>query len=127
VNGHSAAALDLGANTLLAHEKLDVYRLAKELDMLVVTVGKRAGRGNGWLVDQLSRASGSTVLNIAEANGRAGADRFQHLRIAKGSVFETDSALDLLDHRGLVKKEERVRAHALAVRVAQMLSAMLRP
>jgi four helix bundle protein len=124
---NDSASLDLGTNPrqLLAHERLDAYQLAKQLDLLAVTVGKRVGRGNAWILDQLSRASGSTVLNIAEANGRSGDDRLQHFRIAKGSVLEVDSALDLRANRGLVRAEERARAHALAVRVAQCLSRLI--
>jgi len=34
---------------------------------------------------------------------RTGSDRLQHLKIAKGSVFETDAALDLFVHRRLIK------------------------
>jgi four helix bundle protein len=64
------------------------------------------------------------VLNLVEGNGRTGADRLQHLRIAKGSALEVDAALNLLEHRGLVRPTERFEAHGLVVQIAQMLSAM---
>ena len=111
---------------MLGHERLDAYQLAKELDLLAVTVAKRLPRGHAWVADQLLRATGSAVLNIAEASGRSGADRTQHFRIAKGSLFEADAAFDLLVHRALIKPDERARAHTLAVRVAQMLSGLIR-
>ena len=56
-------------------ERLDVYRAAVRLDELVVGVCQRAGRAHSWLRDQAERASGSVVLNFAEAMGREGADR----------------------------------------------------
>jgi four helix bundle protein len=111
---------------LLAHERLDAYRLCLELDELVVRVCAAAPKGHGWLVDQVQRASGSTALNLVEANGRTGADRVHLLKIAKGSVLETDSALDLFVHRHLISSEHRVRAHCLAVRITQMLCGLMR-
>jgi four helix bundle protein len=50
----------------------------------------------GWLKDQPCRASGSVVLNIAEAYGRTGNARRNHLRIAYGSVAEVTAGLDVL-------------------------------
>jgi four helix bundle protein len=108
----------------LSHERLDVYKLAVALDALVVAVTRKAPRGHGWLTDQAQRAAGSAVLNLVEANGRTGADRLQHLRIAKGSALEVDAALSLLEHRGLVRPTGRFEAHGLVVRIVQMLSTM---
>lgn len=54
----------------LDHERLDVYRVAVELDTLVLRLARGLGRGNSWLADQAQRAAGSIVLNIAEAMGR---------------------------------------------------------
>jgi len=106
----------------LDHERLDVYRVAVELDALVVRIARAAGRGHGWLCDQAQRASGSVVLNLAEAVGRQGADRARCLRISRGSALETDAALELLVHRGAASIELRVRAHELLRRVVAMLT-----
>jgi hypothetical protein len=57
------------------------------LDALIADAAKRAPKGHSWLVDQVQRASESTVLNLVEGNGRNGADRQQHLRIARGSAY----------------------------------------
>jgi four helix bundle protein len=103
-------------------ERLDAYRVAVELDALVVRIARGAGRGHGWLCDQVLRASGSTVLNLAEAVGRQGADRARCLRIARGSAFETDAALELLLHRGATSVELRAQARELVRRVVAMLT-----
>jgi hypothetical protein len=49
-------------------ERLDVYRVAVEFQLLAASVG--SGRRLGALRDQLDRASVSIVLNIAEGSGR---------------------------------------------------------
>jgi four helix bundle protein len=51
----------------LDHERLDVYQLA--LDFLVFANGviEALPRGRSHLADQLTRASTSIVLNVAEA------------------------------------------------------------
>jgi len=121
-----SSEVDVASSETLQHERLTAYQLAVELDLLVVHVCKRAARGHGWLLDQVQRAAGSTVLNLVEANGRTGADRTQHLKIARGSALEADAALGLLGHRGLIKADERARAHALTLRVVKMLAGLMR-
>ena len=115
-----------GATVLLDHERLDVYRVAVELDAEVVRICRRVGRGHGWLRAQAQDASGSVVLNLAEGLGRAGADRAQHLRIARGSALEVDAALMLLWHRGACAAADRARVRELVVREVSMLTRMLR-
>jgi four helix bundle protein len=102
------------------------HRVALELDSLVIAMAERAGRGMGWLTDQLARASGSTVLNIAEAVGRTGADRLSRYRMARGEALEVDAALTLLASRKRCRPEDRARARALSLRVVAMLTRLCR-
>lgn len=111
-----------GSMVLLDHERLDAYRVAVELDGLVVALVRRAPRGHAWLGDQAQRASASTVLNLAEAMGREGADRARALRIARGSALEVDAALTLLAQRGACALGGRQDARALTLRVVAMLT-----
>ena len=53
----------------LDHERLEVYRLTRELRRNLVTVTRGLPRGNGELLDQLNRAALSVKLNIAEGTG----------------------------------------------------------
>lgn len=106
----------------LDHERLDAYRVAVELDALVVAMARRAPRGHGRLGDQAQRASGSVVLNLAEAMGREGADRARTLRISRGSALELDAALTLLLHRGGCAPAAREAAKAMTLRVVAMLT-----
>ena len=109
----------------LDHERLDAYRVALEIDDLVTKVVRQALRGHGWLADQAQRASGSAVLNLAEAVGREGADRARCLRIARGSALETDAAVTLLEHRGVCPSNMRTRARHLIYRLVSMLTKMI--
>lgn len=111
-----------GSLALLDHERLDAYRVAVELDGIVVGLVRRAPRGHAWLGDQAQRASASTVLNLAEALGREGADRARALRIARGSALEVDAALTLLAQRGGCADAGRRDARALSLRVVAMLT-----
>jgi four helix bundle protein len=111
-----------GEATELDHERLDVYRVALAIDARVAGLRRRTVRGHGWLHDQAERASGSMVLNLTEALGRRDADRAQRLRIARGSALETDAAVQLLMHRGVVGPEVRAQVRALVVREVSMLT-----
>ncbi len=106
---------------LLDHERLDAYRVALELDALVVRIAAGMGRGYAGLRDQMLRASESTVLNLAESVGREGADRANRVRISKASLFELDAALTLARNRGVCPQPLRDEARALTVRLAGML------
>ena len=106
----------------LDHERLDVYRAAVAIDAQVVALRRRGARGHAWLYDQAERASGSMVLNLAEALARKGADRAQRLRIARGSALETDAAMQLLAHRSVLPGEARAQTRTLIVRVVAMLT-----
>lgn len=79
-------------------EKLDVYKralqFATNIDELL---SERASLVNRGFADQLSRASLSIPLNIAEGNGRwHQADKRQFFWIARGSVFECVPLIEIL-------------------------------
>lgn len=109
----------------LDHERLDAYRVAVEIDALVARLVRQIGRGHAWLGDQAQRASGSAVLNLAEAMGRDGADRARCLRISRGSAMETEAALTLLEHRGVCPQPLRSHARQLTGRLCAMLTKMI--
>ncbi len=86
---------------------------------LVRVIRPLLGRCDAGLADQLRRASNSMVLNIAEARGRAGRDRKNRLRIARGSALEVHAALELAEAWRLVSHP--ADAHAILDRIAAML------
>jgi four helix bundle protein len=57
------------------HERLDVYQVALDFLTLADEVSEHLPRGRSHLADQLTRASTSIVLNIAEGSGKVLAAR----------------------------------------------------
>ena len=110
----------------LSHETLDVYHLALQFHVGVMTLLPAKGQRN--LRDQLERASLSIVLNIAEGAGRCTPpERRRHFIIALGSVYECAAILDVLRLRRLASPERCAKARNYAVRIAQMLSKLAGP
>lgn len=85
-------------------ENLDAYkralRFATDIDELLSERGTSLNRS---FADQLSRASLSIPLNIAEGNGRwHQADKRQFFWIARGSVFECVPLIEILKIKNCV-------------------------
>ena len=84
------------------------------------------------LADQLRRAAASVPSNIAEGNGRAGNKDYAHfLAIARGSLYETITQLELAKELGYVGGDSRSRPtldeiYSLAGEVSRMLTTMLK-
>jgi four helix bundle protein len=103
------------------HERLDVYRLARELVVLVTGFLKRNVSRD--LRDQLDRASTSILFNIAEGAGKAArAEKQRFYEIARGSATETAAQLDVLHIRGTIDYDQYRAARHLLLRIIQMLS-----
>ena len=65
---------------------------------------------NFSLVDQIRRASASVCANIAEGYGRYSQAAYRsHLSIARGSLFETHSWLDLLHRSGFLEDDQKTK------------------
>ena len=68
------------------HERLDVYQVALDFLTLADDVCEKLPRGRGHLADQLTRASTSIVLNIAEGSGKfSRPDKRRYYLSASGS------------------------------------------
>ncbi|QLY25769.1 four helix bundle protein [Bdellovibrio sp. KM01] len=89
-------------------ENLDVYKrslqFATTIEELLVEHQESFNRGFG---DQLSRASLSIPLNIAEGNGRwHQGDKRQFFWIARGSVFECVSLIEILNSKSCLTETQ---------------------
>lgn len=91
-------------------ENLDVYKRALQFAMNIDSVlSERGSTINRGLADQLSRASLSIPLNIAEGNGRwHQADKRQFFWIARGSVFECVPLIEILKYKSCVSVSEHM-------------------
>lgn len=110
-------------------ENLDVYKrsvqFATKVEALLSEQKRSINRGFN---DQLSRASLSIPLNIAEGNGRwHQADKRQFFWIARGSVFECVPLLEILKIKGCVSefkyKELRSDLEAMGKMLTKLVQA----
>jgi four helix bundle protein len=101
-------------------EKLDCYQIALQFNALA---GRLVPRGHRELRDQLSRASLSISLNIAESAGRTSrADKAHFIAIARGSAMECAAIVDVLLTSGIVAIGLCREARVSLIRVVQMLT-----
>jgi four helix bundle protein len=111
----------------LPHSKLDVYQCSRQLVLECYKLSKiipdieRFG-----LVQQIRRASTSVSLNIAEGSSRrSSGERRRYFEIARGSVVEIDSILDLFFDLEYCKMEDMERIGNLLIRSFKMLSSLM--
>ncbi len=79
------------------------------------------------LVSQMRRAAVSIPSNLAEGAARSSNNEFRNfLSIARGSLSELDTQLDLSQQLGLITEKSRSEIDRLLTRVDKMLYALHR-
>lgn len=112
---------------MFVFEKLEVYQKALqfvvELDRLALGL---KGKVSYSLLDQLTRASTSICLNIAEGSGRwHRTEKRNFMVIARGSVFECIPILQIIRAKTLVSDEDYKLVYSAAAQIAKMLSGLI--
>ena len=108
-------------------ERFPVYRLAldyaREAEDLLISLDLPK---NSRISDQLSRASLSIALNIAEGAGRYGKADKKHFYItARGSTFECVAILDILKIKDKIDVAEYNKHYTLLEELSKMLSGLI--
>ena len=107
------------------HEKLDVYKAAIELVVLIDEIIEHLPRGRAYLADQLQRAGTSVPLNIAEGSGEySSSEKVRFYRMAKRSATECASILDVCRQLKLIEETKYLRGRELLIRIVAMLTKM---
>ena len=109
--------------------KLILWQKAQDLAaQVMIELGQIKGRGDVNLVRaQLVRSAGSIAANIAEGYGRFSPGAYRnHLSIARGSLFETESWIDLLSRNGHLSDEVSGHQKRQCSEVGRMLTASMR-
>ena len=76
--------------------------------------------------DQLDRASTSTVLNIAEGNGkRSHPNRCRYFDIARGSVVDSAACLDVLRVKNRITEEQAKAGKEILLGVVAMTAGLI--
>jgi len=108
---------------MLAHERLDVYRVSIELVAYTLKVIDETPRGHSDFVSQLKRAISSIPFNIAEGAGKTGQnDKKRFYGIARGSATESAAIYDVLYVADLITEEQLNIAKGLLGRIIAMLT-----
>lgn len=112
----------------LSLEKLEVYRLARELSRF----GWPIYMGFAWQVkkvigDQFLESTDSIGANIAEGYGRFHyLDKAKFYYNARGSLLESCHWMNLLKERGLVSLEEWEKYQSVYTELAPKLNGLIR-
>jgi four helix bundle protein len=78
------------------------------------------------LVEQLEAAATSVPMNIAEGKGRYSKKEFIHfLYIARGSLYETMTLLDIFHPRGWITTEPYQQLEKLSDEVGKMINGLI--
>lgn len=105
--------------------RLSVWRKAQDLALEVCALVDDLPRKRSAeiLGAQVLRSAVSVPANIAEGYGRYSAGAYRnHLSIARGSLMETESHIDLLASAGLVSTECAERLISLCQEVGKLLT-----
>ena len=114
------------------YKQLEVWKKAIQLVKIAYTLAKQLPSEEKYaLSDQIRRAVVSIPSNIAEGNGRASSRDYAHfLAIARGSLYETRTQLDIAQELGYIGGDDSQRqrmneAESLALELRKMLTAMI--
>jgi len=110
------------------HKNLDVWTLSMELARMIYRLTAAYPKEERFgLVSQMRRAAVSIPSNIAEGAARDSDNEFRNfLSIARGSLSELDTQLDLSYDLGFAPKQFRSELDELLSRVDRMLYALHR-
>ena len=112
-----------------AFEDLQVYQKALGFTVSVIDIIDELDtpRKHYRLIEQLESASSSVALNIAEGKGRYSKKEFKHFcYIARGSLYETISVLQIFKKKGWLNEELYLRLYSDAVEINKMISGLIK-
>jgi four helix bundle protein len=115
------------ASKIQSHRDLVVWQKAMALNKEAYRLAMRLPRTEQYrLVDQLLRAAISVPTNIAEGHSRGTRkDYANFVSIARGSVAEVDTILQLTVEVELLRPDEVESAMSLSLEVSKILAALL--
>lgn len=112
-----------------AYKNLLVWQKSMEFANAVIDLTERleTDRRHYRLVEQLEAAATSLPMNIAEGKGRFSRKEFSHfLYIARGSLYETMTLLDIFQVRGWIPSDAYQSLEKQSEEIAKMLNDLIR-
>ena len=113
--------------SIQSYRDLIVWQKSMDLAAEAYRISKLLPRAEEYrLTSQLLRAATSVVANIAEGHGRGTRkDYARHVRIARGSLSETEALLLLAVKVELVEQQQVQRANQLSLEIGKMLTSLV--
>ncbi len=117
---------DVSPGRIRTHRDLIVWQKAMNLAVLTYNLGKRFPSSETYgLTSQLQRAVSSVPMNIAEGHGRGTRkDHAQFLSIARGSLMETATCIELGIMLGYISQDDADPALALTTEILKMINSI---
>lgn len=111
-------------SSIKSFEDIEAWRIARVLSKDIYGLTLQATFANDWgLKDQINRASGSIMDNIAEGFERGGTKEFiQFLAYAKGSAGEVSSQLHRAFDRNHLDEKTFTTLNAQVLKVSKMIT-----
>jgi four helix bundle protein len=112
----------------LSHTKLDIYQVTREFVLACYKATSDFPPEEKFgITSQTRRAAVSVLLNLSEGCSRkSSTERKRFYEIARGSLVEVDTALDIAVNLNYTSPEKLTNLGVLIKRVFQMIPKMLR-
>ncbi len=116
------------AEQISSFKDLKTWQQAQEFAVEIYKItGSFPDEEKFGITNQLRRAAVSISSNIAEGFSRQGArEKLQFYHVAKGSLTEVESQLDLACRVGYISEKELNSLYELAQNVGRLLTGLLR-
>ena len=108
-------------------EKLDVYKKANDFASQIYLLSKNYPKEEMFgLTSQLRRAAVSISLNIAEGSARTKKDFGRFIDMARGSIFECVTILQVSLKQNYIDKNKFNQLKNILIEMSKMLSGLKR-
>ena len=111
-----------------AYENLEVWNRAVDFAVKVIDLVETidTGRKHYRLLEQIEASSTSVSMNIAEGKGRFSQKEFiQYCYIARGSLYETMTLLEIFKRKGWISQEEFSLLKSEGIEIASMIKGLI--
>jgi four helix bundle protein len=119
----------MGEEGKAAYRDLQVWQKSMEFANAVIDLAEHVetDRKHYRLIEQLEAAAASVPMNIAEGKGRYSNKEFVHfLFIARGSLYETMTLLDLFEMRKWIQPTMLEPLERQADEIGKMINGLIR-
>jgi len=109
-------------------EELEVWRRAIDFSVKVIDIveGLNSKRRHYRLIEQIEASVTSIAMNIAEGKGRYSKKEFiQFCYIARGSLYETITLLEIFRKKGWIVKKEFESLKVDGLELAAMIKGLI--